>query len=44
MVEAEKIRKVAKENNIPMITVESDYSFGDLGQLRTRIEAFVENL
>lgn len=44
IVEAEKIRKTAKENNIPMITVESDYSFGDLGQLRTRIEAFVENL
>jgi benzoyl-CoA reductase/2-hydroxyglutaryl-CoA dehydratase subunit BcrC/BadD/HgdB len=44
MVEAERIRKVAKENNIPMITLESDYSFGDLGQLRTRIEAFVENL
>ncbi|AWB10877.1 Benzoyl-CoA reductase/2-hydroxyglutaryl-CoA dehydratase subunit, BcrC/BadD/HgdB [Thermodesulfobium acidiphilum] len=44
MIEAEKIRKVAKKNNIPMITVESDYSFSDLGQLRTRIEAFIENL
>ncbi|AEE15181.1 2-hydroxyglutaryl-CoA dehydratase D-component [Thermodesulfobium narugense DSM 14796] len=44
MVEAERIRKVAKENSIPMMTVESDYSFSDLGQLRTRIEAFIENL
>jgi benzoyl-CoA reductase/2-hydroxyglutaryl-CoA dehydratase subunit BcrC/BadD/HgdB len=30
------------ERNIPMLILESDYSIADTGQLRTRIEAFIE--
>jgi benzoyl-CoA reductase/2-hydroxyglutaryl-CoA dehydratase subunit BcrC/BadD/HgdB len=32
------------EQNIPMLILESDYSTGDTGQLKTRIEAFIEIL
>jgi benzoyl-CoA reductase/2-hydroxyglutaryl-CoA dehydratase subunit BcrC/BadD/HgdB len=31
-----------KERNIPMLILESSYGMGDKGQLRTRIEAFIE--
>ena len=31
-----------REKNIPMLLIESDYSMADVGQLRTRIEAFIE--
>ena len=30
--------------NVPFITIEREYYFGNVGQLRTRIGAFVENL
>jgi benzoyl-CoA reductase/2-hydroxyglutaryl-CoA dehydratase subunit BcrC/BadD/HgdB len=32
------------ERNIPMLILESDYSTADTGQLKTRIEAFIEIL
>ena len=31
-----------QEKNIPYIAVETDYSQSDIGQLNTRLEAFVE--
>jgi benzoyl-CoA reductase/2-hydroxyglutaryl-CoA dehydratase subunit BcrC/BadD/HgdB len=33
-----------KEYKIPLLILESDYSRADIGQLRTRIQAFVEML
>ncbi|MDY6834812.1 MAG: double-cubane-cluster-containing anaerobic reductase [Chloroflexota bacterium] len=44
MVEAEKIKKALGEKGIPMLALETDYGDGDTGQLRTRIEAFLEQV
>jgi benzoyl-CoA reductase/2-hydroxyglutaryl-CoA dehydratase subunit BcrC/BadD/HgdB len=43
-VEAIRVGRVLKENNIPNIKIETDYSEEDAGQLRTRIDAFLEQL
>lgn len=44
-VETKTIRDfVTKEKETPYIQVETDYSDSDLGQLNTRIEAFIEML
>ena len=44
-VETRKIMKfVNEEKGIPYISVETDYSQSDLGQLNTRIAAFIEML
>ena len=44
-VETRAIRKfVNEEKNIPYINVETDYSQTDVGQLNTRIAAFIEML
>ena len=44
-VETRAIRKfVNKEKGIPYINVETDYSQADVGQLNTRIAAFIEML
>jgi len=37
-------RFLTKERDIPYIALETDYSTGDTGQLKTRIEAFIEML
>lgn len=33
---------LAKHGNVPLLQIETDYSQGDAGQIRTRIEAFLE--
>ena len=44
-VEAYNIRRfVTGEKNIPYISVETDYSTADIGQLNTRMAAFIEML
>lgn len=44
-VEAFKIRKfVNEEKKLPYINIETDYSQADIGQLNTRIAAFIEML
>ncbi len=43
-VEAIRVDGALKKINIPSIKIETDYSEEDAGQLRTRIEAFVEQL
>lgn len=44
-VETRAIRKfVNEEKGIPYINVETDYSQADVGQLNTRIAAFIEML
>ena len=42
LIEAFKVRKVAETMGIPFLRIETDYSMEDIGQLKTRIEAFLE--
>lgn len=44
-IESHSIRKfITEEKNIPFISVETDYSQADIGQLNTRVSAFIEML
>jgi benzoyl-CoA reductase/2-hydroxyglutaryl-CoA dehydratase subunit BcrC/BadD/HgdB len=43
-VEAIRVANILKERNIPNIKIETDYSEEDIGQLRTRVDAFLEQL
>lgn len=42
MVEAAKVKKAMENKGIPFLRIETDYSMEDMGQLKTRIEAFLE--
>ncbi|MDY6822793.1 MAG: double-cubane-cluster-containing anaerobic reductase [Thermodesulfobacteriota bacterium] len=44
LMEAIPVEKALEETNIPCLRIETDYSMEDTGQLKTRIEAFVEQL
>jgi len=39
-----KVEKSLQAENIPMLSIETDYSMEDVEQLKTRVEAFVETL
>lgn len=41
-VEYKKVEAALKEKNIPVIFIETDYSEEDSGQIKTRVEAFLE--
>lgn len=41
-VEANKVIRALKDKGIPAISIETDYSKEDVGQLSTRVEAFIE--
>jgi benzoyl-CoA reductase/2-hydroxyglutaryl-CoA dehydratase subunit BcrC/BadD/HgdB len=41
-LEATKIELALREMGIPMVKLESEYDEGDIEQVRTRVEAFVE--
>lgn len=41
-IETENIRRVCMEMGIPLLHIETDFYPGDEGQIRTRIEAFLE--
>jgi benzoyl-CoA reductase/2-hydroxyglutaryl-CoA dehydratase subunit BcrC/BadD/HgdB len=43
-IEAIKIKEICDKNGIPFLAIETDYSSEDIGQLRTRIEAFLEQI
>lgn len=43
-VEAIRVSGILKKKNIPNTKIETDYSEQDIGQLRTRIDAFLEQL
>jgi len=43
-VETAEIRKLMQKENIPFISVETDYSTSDVAQIKTRIAAFIEML
>jgi hypothetical protein len=38
------LEKALEEKNIPCLRIETDYSMEDAGQLKTRVEAFIEQL
>jgi len=42
MIEANRIEKILREHGIPLLKIETDYGQEDSGQLKTRIEAFLE--
>jgi benzoyl-CoA reductase/2-hydroxyglutaryl-CoA dehydratase subunit BcrC/BadD/HgdB len=44
LVEQGNVKKFADKNSIPLIPVETDYAEGDMGQLKTRIDAFIEQV
>lgn len=41
-IEHKDVEKSLKENNIPIMHIETDYSTEDSGQIKTRVEAFLE--
>lgn len=41
-IEATLVERAAKEAGVPTLRIDTDYSMGDLGQLSTRVEAFLE--
>lgn len=41
-IEHNEVEKALRENNIPNIHIETDYSTEDSGQIKTRVEAFLE--
>jgi benzoyl-CoA reductase/2-hydroxyglutaryl-CoA dehydratase subunit BcrC/BadD/HgdB len=44
LMEGIPVEKALEEKNIPCLRIETDYSMEDVGQLKTRVEAFVEQL
>ncbi|MEW6034253.1 MAG: double-cubane-cluster-containing anaerobic reductase [Chloroflexota bacterium] len=42
MLESVKVRKALAREGVPLLTLETDYGDGDVGQLTTRVEAFLE--
>lgn len=44
LMEAIPAEKLLEDNGIPCLRIETDYSMEDMGQLKTRVEAFVEQL
>ena len=43
-IEAVKLRQACEQRGIPFMAIESDYSPDDVGQLQTRVEAFLEQI
>jgi len=43
-IESHALAKTLEADGVPVLRVETDYSMEDVGQLQTRIEAFVERL
>ena len=43
-MEAIPVEKALEEADIPCLRIDTDYSMEDMGQLKTRIEAFIEQL
>ena len=43
-IEKKSVAQALKKEGIPLLSIETDYEDSDAGQLRTRIEAFVEML
>jgi benzoyl-CoA reductase/2-hydroxyglutaryl-CoA dehydratase subunit BcrC/BadD/HgdB len=44
LMESIPVERALEEKNIPCLRIETDYGMEDIGQLKTRIEAFIEQL
>ena len=44
LMESIPVEKALEDKNIPCLRLETDYSMEDIGQLKTRVEAFIEQL
>lgn len=44
MVESYRVEKALEREGIPLLKIETDYSMEDVGQLQTRVQAFLEML
>jgi len=44
LMESIPVEKALEEKDIPCLRIETDYSMEDAGQLKTRVEAFIEQL
>ena len=44
LMESMPLEKALEEKDIPTLRIDTDYSMEDVGQLKTRIEAFIEQL
>jgi benzoyl-CoA reductase/2-hydroxyglutaryl-CoA dehydratase subunit BcrC/BadD/HgdB len=44
IMESIPVEKALEAKNIPTLRIETDYSMEDVGQLKTRVEAFIEQL
>lgn len=44
IMESIPVEKALESKNIPTLSIETDYSMEDVGQLKTRVEAFLELL
>jgi len=44
LMESIPVSRALKEKNIPCLSIETDYSMEDAGQLQTRVEAFIEQI
>ncbi len=44
ITESMPVEKALEDENIPTLRIETDYSMEDIGQLKTRIEAFIEQI
>lgn len=44
IMESIPFEKALEEKNIPTLRIETDYSMEDVGQLKTRVEAFIEQI
>jgi len=42
LMESMPVEKALEEKNIPVLRIDTDYSMEDIGQLKTRVEAFIE--
>jgi benzoyl-CoA reductase/2-hydroxyglutaryl-CoA dehydratase subunit BcrC/BadD/HgdB len=42
LIESMPVEKALEEKNIPCLRIETDYSMEDVGQIKTRVEAFIE--
>ncbi|MCD6184656.1 MAG: 2-hydroxyacyl-CoA dehydratase, partial [Deltaproteobacteria bacterium] len=42
LMESMPTEKALEEKNIPVLRIDTDYSMEDIGQLKTRLEAFIE--
>ena len=41
-IETENVRRVCEKKDVPLLHISTDFTPGDEGQIRTRLQAFIE--